>query len=86
MASNNSQYSKEMRERTAKHIIESGRSATSMAAELGIDVNTVCRWVRAFCRKNNLPSYAEAKGIKRSEPKTNGELTHRVKGLEKELT
>lgn len=48
MASNNSKYSPDMRERTAKHIIESGRSATSMAEELEIDVNTVCRWVRDY--------------------------------------
>jgi transposase-like protein len=85
MASNKSKYSEDMRERTARHVIESGKSATSMAEELGIDVNTVCRWVRAYRRKNNLPSYAEAKGIKRSEPKTSGELVHRVKELEKEL-
>lgn len=85
MASNNSKYSEEMRERTARHIVESGRSATSMAEELGIDVNTVCRWVRAYQRKNNLPSYAETKGIRRSEPKTSSELVHRIKELEKEL-
>ena len=37
MPSNNKKYSEEMREQTAKHIIESGKSATSMAEELGID-------------------------------------------------
>ena len=37
MPSNNRKYTPEMREQTAKHIIESGKSATSMAEELGID-------------------------------------------------
>lgn len=36
-------------------ILESGKSATSVAEEMGIDVNTVCRWVRDYRRKNNLP-------------------------------
>lgn len=33
MASNNSKFSEEMRERTARYIIENGESATSMAEE-----------------------------------------------------
>jgi len=41
MPSNNSKYSEELREQTAKHIIETGKSATGMAEELGIDKNTV---------------------------------------------
>lgn len=43
MPSNRTKYSDEMREETAKFIIESGRSATSIAEEMGIDTNTVCR-------------------------------------------
>lgn len=58
MPSNNSKYSEEMRERTARHIIESGKSATSVAEEMGIDTNKVCRWVRDYKRKNHLPSYS----------------------------
>ena len=85
MPSNNSKYSEEMRERTARHILETGVSATSMAEELGIDTNTVCRWVRDYRRKNKLPSYAESKGMKRSESKSNSELLCRVKELEKEV-
>ena len=46
MPSNNAKYSEEMREQTAAFIIETGKSATSMSEELGIDKNTVCRWVR----------------------------------------
>lgn len=39
MASNRTKYSEEMREQTAAFILESGRSATSVAEEMGIDVN-----------------------------------------------
>ena len=85
MPSNNSKYSEEMRERTAGHIIENGKSATATAEELGIDTNTVCRWVRDYRRKHGLPSYAEEKGLKRPEPKSNNELALKVKELEKEL-
>ena len=85
MPSNNSKYSQEMREQTARHILETGKSATSMAEELGIGVDTVCRWVRDYRRKHGMPSYAEAKGIVRREPKTEGELMFRIKELEKEL-
>ena len=85
MGSNNSKYSEEMRERTARHIIETGKSATSMAEEIGIDINTVCRWVRDYRKKHKMPSYAESKGMKRSEPKSNTELLYRVKELEKEV-
>ena len=36
MPSNNSKYSQEVREETAKFIIESGKSATSVGEEKGI--------------------------------------------------
>ena len=39
MPSNNSKYSQEMREQTAAYILETGKSATSMAEEMGIDTN-----------------------------------------------
>ena len=64
MPSNNSKYTPEFREETAKYIIDSGRSATGMAEEIGIDKNTVCSWVREYRRKKGLPSYAEEKGIR----------------------
>ncbi len=43
MPSNNSKYSEEFREQKARHILENGKSATSMADEMGIDTNTVCK-------------------------------------------
>ena len=85
MPSNNSKYTQEIREKTARYILENKKSATSVAEEMGIDTNTVCRWVRDYRRKNNLPSYAEEKGIRRKEPQTEGELLYRIKELEKEL-
>ena len=85
MPSNNTKYSEEMREQTAKHIIESGKSATSMAEELGIDTNTVCRWVRDYRRANKLPSWAEAKGIKPGTPQSEKDLLLRSRELERML-
>ena len=85
MPSNNSKYSEEMREQTSKLIVESGKSATRMAEELGIDTNTVCRWVRDYRRANNLPTYAQAKGIKTSTPKNERELLLENKELERQL-
>ena len=85
MASNNTKYTIEFREETAKYILENNKSATSMAEEMGIDTNTVCRWVRDYRRKYRLPSYAEEKGMKRKEAKTTGELQYQIKELEKEI-
>jgi transposase-like protein len=68
MPGNNSKYTADMREQTARMIIETGKSATSFAEETGIDINTVCRWVREYRRKHQLPTYAEAKGIKPQHP------------------
>jgi transposase len=85
MPSNNSKYSEEMREQTAKLIIESGKSATSMAEDLGIDTNTVCRWVRDYRRVNNCPTYAQAKGFKKKKKKNERELLLENKELERQL-
>jgi hypothetical protein len=74
-----------MREQTARHIVESGISATKMAEELGIDTNTVCRWVRDYRREQKLPSWAEAKGIKPSEAKSDRDLLARTRELERQL-
>lgn len=64
-----------MRARTANHVIESDKSAI----KLRIDTNTVCSWVR------NLPSYAQENRMKRKPPKSNSELIHKVKELEKKI-
>ena len=85
MPSNNSKYTEEMREQTAKFILESSKSATSVAEELGVDTNTVCRWVREYRRKHQMPSYAEEKGLQKRPAKTADEQTIRIKELEKQI-
>lgn len=55
MASNNTKYTAEMREQTARLIVETGKSATSMAEELGIDKNTVGSMGRPGCPYDNAP-------------------------------
>lgn len=82
MPSNNCKYSDE---RTARHIIESGKSATSVLEEMGIDTNTVCRWVREYKRKNQLPSYAESKGIKQAASKADKETNKQLKAKDKRI-
>ena len=85
MPSNNSKYTEEIRERTARHIVESGKSATSVAEEMGIDTNTVCRWVRDYRRKHHLPSYAESKGIKQVATKIDKEANKQLKARDKRI-
>ena len=52
MPSNNSKYTQGIREQTARYILDSGKSATSISEEMGIDKNTVCRWVRDYRREH----------------------------------
>lgn len=82
-----------MRERTVLHILNSGKSATSVAEELGIDTNTVCKWVRDHRRKNNMPSAIETRtrehAAKTTDPNDSKrkvkELENRLKQKDKEL-
>ena len=85
MPSNNSKYTEEFREQTAKMVIETGKSATSIAEEMGIDTNTVCKWVRDYRRRHGLPSYAEEKGLVAKPPKDMAELKQRIKELEAKI-
>lgn len=85
MPSNRTKYSDEMREETAKFIIESGRSATSVAEEMGIDTNTVCRWVRDYRRKHNMPTYKEEKGIGIKDSNKIEDERFRIKVQEREI-
>ena len=85
MPSPNTKYSPEVREQTAEFILSSGRSATSIAEEMGIDVNTVCKWVREYRKSHDLPTYAEEKGIKTPNPGSTAEFRQKTKDLEREL-
>jgi len=85
MPSPNAKYSPEVREQTAEFILSSGRSATSGAEEMGIDVNTVCKWVREYRRSHDMPTYAEQKGIRTPTPASTAEFRQKTKDLEREL-
>ena len=62
MPSNNSKYSLEFRDQTAEHVLKSGKSATSMAKDLGIDANTACRWVRDYQKSMAFPVIMKSAG------------------------
>ena len=83
MINNNSKYIEEMKEQTARLVVEGGKTATKTAKELGIDKNTVCRWVRDYRKKYNLPSHAQEKGIATNHPQNEAELKRKIKDLEK---
>lgn len=85
MPSNNSKYSQEMREKTARHILNSGKSATSVAEELGIDTNTVCRWVRDYRRQNSMPTHAEDRKTNQGKSAEERDLAKENKKLKKQL-
>ncbi|MGI2336862.1 MAG: transposase [Dehalogenimonas sp.] len=85
MPSNNSKYTPEIREQTARMVIETGKSATGLAEEMGIDTNIVCRWVRDYRRSHKLPSYAEVKGIRPPYPVSDRDLVLKNKELESRL-
>ena len=66
MAHADTKYSLEMKEKTARHIIESGKAATKVAEELGIAKAMVCKWVSDYRVKNGLPTWHEERGLRLS--------------------
>ena len=46
-----------MRLQTVKLVLKGDKSAAKFAKELGINQNTVSRWVREYRKQNNLPTY-----------------------------
>jgi transposase-like protein len=75
-------YNEEMKLQTVKYVLEGGKSATKVAKELGIDTNTVCRWVREYREAQGMPSYEAEQRIKRQ---TADEMAAKIKELEKEI-
>jgi len=45
---------------------------------MGIDKNTVCRWIRDYRRKHHLPIYAESKGIKQAASRIDKEANKQL--------
>ena len=75
-------YSEEMKLQTVKYVLEGGKSATKASKELGIDTNTVCRWVREYREANQMPSYEAEQRIRRQSA---DQMANKIKELEKEL-
>ena len=71
-----------MKEQTVKYVLEGNKSATKVAKELGIDTNTVCRWVREYREAHQMPTYEVERKIRKQSA---DELIARNKELEKEL-
>lgn len=63
-------------------MLEGNKSATKVSKELGIDTNTVCRWVREYREAHQMPTYEVEKKIKKQSA---NELIARNKEHEKEL-
>ena len=85
MPSRNDRYSYEDRQRTVRYKFESGKSATQVADSLGIDPNTVCRWVRDYRINNELPSYREERHYKAIEFEKEKAHISRLKSKEKRI-
>lgn len=52
---------------------------------MGIDTNTVCRWVRDYRRKNYLPSYDQSKGIREVTDSREKEVNKQIKERDKRI-
>lgn len=74
----NQKYSEDMKEQTVAYALESGKSLTKVSKELGINLNTLCRWVQA---------YKDEHGIIDNSGKTASadKMQARIKELEKKL-
>lgn len=57
MPSNNSKYSAQFKEQIVLQMLGRGESASSVAAEIGVNLNTVCRWAREHRKLQGLPTY-----------------------------
>ena len=58
------------------------KSATKIAKDIGVNPNTICRWVQEYRKQNNLPTYEEERRIRKVSV---GELAAKNKELERKL-
>ena len=77
------QSSSFVNQQTVKYILEGGKSASKVAVELGIDKNTICRWVREYREAHQMPTYEVERKIKKQSA---DELIARNKELEMHLS
>ena len=76
-------YNDEMRLQTVKLVLKGEKSATKIAKDIGVNPNTICRWVQEYRKQNNLPTYEEERRIRKVSV---GELAAKNKELERKLT
>lgn len=70
-------YSEDMKEETAIYILESGKSITTSAKEMGINVNTACRWINKYKKKHGITSNGD-------KPASSDEMQNKIKYLERQ--
>ena len=75
-------YNEEMRLQTIKLVLKGDKSAAKIAKDLGINQNTVSRWVKEYRKQNNLPTYEEERRIRKVSVE---ELAAKNKELERKL-
>ena len=65
------------------------KSATKIAKDIGVNPNTICRWVQEYRKQNNLPTYEEERRIRKVSVEElaakNKDLERKLKQREKEL-
>jgi len=76
----NVNYPEELKEQVSKIVVEGRSSATGIAIEMGIDKNTVCRWVKEYRKTHGLPEDTE-----RERDKELRTMIDRCDELEREL-
>jgi len=82
-------YNDEMRLQTVKLVLKGEKSATKIAKDIGVNPNTICRWVQEYRKQNNLPTYEEERRIRKVSVEElaakNKDLERKLKQREKEL-
>ena len=65
------------------------KTATKIIKDIGVNPNTICRWVQEYRKQNNLPTYEEERRIRKVSVEElaakNKELERKLKQREKEL-
>lgn len=74
MSSNNSKYSMQFKEQTVLQMLSRGESASSVAADIGVNLNTVCRWVREHRKLQGLPTYHQQRKFNQAIKKVESEF------------
>lgn len=84
----NRKYSQEMIDQTVKLVLKGEKSANKIAQDLGITPNTICRWVKAYKKEHNLPSYEVERQMRKTSVEDlqakNRELEKKLKKKERE--